>query len=47
MYSIIQLPKGSTPIDFAYKIHTNIGNSMYKCFVNGDEVEFNYKLKKH
>jgi len=42
---IIELPNNSTPIDFAYKIHTNIGNHMYKCFVNGDEVEFNYKLK--
>lgn len=42
---IIELPNNSTPIDFAYKIHTNIGNHMHKCFVNGEEVEFNYKLQ--
>ncbi len=42
---IIELPQNSTPIDFAYKIHTNIGNHLSKCFVNGDEVELDYKLK--
>jgi len=42
---IIELPQGSTPIDFAYKIHTNIGNRLSKCFVNGDEVSLDYKLQ--
>ncbi len=42
---IIELPKDSTPIDFAYKIHSDIGNHLSKCFVNGDEVKLNYKLK--
>ena len=42
---IIELPKDSTPIDFAYKIHSDIGNHLSKCFVNGDEVRLNYKLK--
>ena len=42
---IIELPLGSTPIDFAYKIHTNIGNHLSKCFVNGDEVSLDYKLQ--
>jgi GTP pyrophosphokinase len=42
---IVELPKGSTPIDFAYKIHTDIGNKMVKVIVNEHEVEYNYKLK--
>lgn len=42
---IVELPINSTPIDFAYKIHTNIGNHLSKCFVNGDEVSLDYKLK--
>ena len=42
---VIELPIGSTPIDFAYKIHTNIGNHLSKCFVNGDEVSLDYKLQ--
>lgn len=42
---IVELPNGSTPIDFAYKIHSNMGNHLSKCFVNGDEVKLNYKLK--
>ena len=42
---IIELPLGATPIDFAYKIHSNIGNHLSKCFVNGDEVKLDYKLQ--
>ena len=42
---IVELPNNSTPIDFAYKIHTKIGNHLSKCFVNGDEVPLDYKLK--
>ena len=42
---IIELPENSTPIDFAYKIHTNMGNHLYKCFVNGEEVKINYRLQ--
>lgn len=42
---IIELPSSSTPIDFAYKIHTNMGNHLSKCFVNGDEVNLDYTLK--
>ena len=42
---IIELPKGSTPIDFAYKIYTDIGNTMVGAFVNDEYVPVDYKLK--
>lgn len=42
---IIELPKGSTPIDFAYKIHTDIGNTMVGVFVNDEYVPVDYILK--
>ena len=43
--NIIELPNESTPIDYAYKIHSNMGNHLFKCFVNGEEVPFDYTLK--
>jgi GTP pyrophosphokinase len=42
---VIQLPEGSTPIDFAYKIGNSIGNSMIGALVNNSEVSLDYKLK--
>jgi guanosine-3',5'-bis(diphosphate) 3'-pyrophosphohydrolase len=37
--SIIKLPKGATPIDFAYAVHTKIGNSTVSCRINGNDSE--------
>jgi GTP pyrophosphokinase len=41
---IVELPNGSTVIDFAYKLHTDIGNHLYKAFINGKEVKLGHKL---
>ena len=42
---IVELPKGSTPIDFAYKIHTDIGNTMVGAFINDEYVAIDYILQ--
>lgn len=42
--NIIELPKGATAIDFAYKIHTDIGNTMVGAFVNDEFVPVDYVL---
>jgi len=42
---VIELPLGSTPIDFAYKVHTNIGDTMVGAIVNDNIVPLDYKLK--
>jgi len=34
---VIKLPKDATPIDFAYAVHTNIGNTAIRCRINGRE----------
>ena len=39
------LPTGSTPIDFAYKIHTDIGQTCSGAEVNGAIVPFKYRLQ--
>ena len=44
---IFELPQGSTPIDFAYKIHTAVGDTMVGAIVNNIIVSLDYELKNN
>ncbi len=43
--SIIKLPKDATPIDFAYAVHTKVGDSAISCLINGRENQLQCNLK--
>ena len=54
--AVIKLPKNATPIDFAYAVHTKVGDSAVGCNINGNEssairvkkwrYDRNYNIKK-
>ena len=43
--SVIKLPRFATPVDFAYAVHTKIGNSAVSCSVNGQESSLQNIIK--
>tara|TARA_B100000579_G_scaffold188444_1_gene153778 strand:+ start:4556 stop:6304 length:1749 start_codon:yes stop_codon:yes gene_type:complete len=43
--AVIKLPRNGTPIDFAYAVHTKIGNTAIGCYVNGAEMPLQTTLK--
>ena len=42
---VIELPNGSTPVDFAYKVHSKVGDHAVGAIVNSNMVPLDYKLK--
>ena len=42
---VINLPKGSTPLDFAYQVHTEVGHRCIGSRVNGEIVPLNYQVR--
>ena len=42
---VIELPRGSTPVDFAYRVHTKIGDAMIGALVNNQIAPLNYILQ--
>ena len=45
MGRVIDLPSGATPIDFAYRVHTDVGHTCVGAIVNGTMVPLNTELK--
>lgn len=44
---VIELPRGATPVDFAYKVHTKVGETMVGAMVNGAIASLDYELKNN
>ena len=38
---VIKLPRGATPIDFAYELHTELGNNASSALINGQNMPLN------
>ncbi len=43
--SVIKLPKNATPVDFAYAVHTKVGNTATGCEINGNKSELQTILR--
>ena len=42
---VLELPEGSTPVDFAYRVHSHIGDTLVAAIVNDQIVPIDYKLE--
>ncbi len=42
---VVELPKGSTPVDFAYRIHSKVGDTTVGAIVNDEIVPLSYELQ--